>query len=467
MELKVRLCFFVFALTTFMLFTVQAQDRLLVISGGAIVDVVNGRILDNTLIFIRGSRIERITGGGELDIPPDAEVIEAHGKYLIPGLIDIHTHYRDWVPELFVNHGVTSVRDNANEITWITSVKRAQERGLLDLQGFRWYSRSGPRVFVAGVMNTYPNGKSHHYQAKSLDDARKAVDWMLAAGVDGGFKCHDGTSLEMVKAICEKAHSRGAKVTAHLTKGIMVREGVLAGVDGIEHSYYEKFEQPESEAMETIRLMIRRGVYWTPTLLEQWKGEIIGIPPEDAAHVRGVLADPGTKYFPETWRKILEVVYPTGGKTPAQEGEELQRFQYITRLLKAYSDGGGKLLAGSDSAAYFLSGFSLHEEMAVFVDHVGLTPLQALRTATLNAAEFLGVTDLGRIEVGARADIVILDANPFDNIKNTRKISTVIQNGKVIPTSYHANFVPLLPRPVMPFSPVFSGEELLENPSDR
>ena len=448
--LHAGLCFCLVAL--FLLIPLQAQEQVLAISGGRIVDVVSGDILDDTVMLVRGSRIERIGPKGQVEIPEGAEVIQADGKYLMPGLIDMHIHYRDWVPELFVNHGVTSGRDLANQIGWLLAVKRAQEMGLFDLQGVGWYSRSGPRMFVAGVINTYPNGPSHHYQARSIDDARKAVDWMLAAGADAGFKLHNGTSLEMMKAVCAKVHVRGEKVTAHLTDGTTVREGVLAGLDGIEHSRWDF-------SSDTIQLMIRKGVYWTPMIVGDWS-DVVGISAEDAAHVRKLLGDPGLKYLPEIRRRILEAVYPEGGRKPVQDGERAQKFQDLMKRAKAYQEGGGKLLAGCST--YFLGGFSLHQELAVMVEHVGLTPLQALRAATLNAADYLKLTDLGRLQVGARADIVILDANPLDDIKNTRKISGVLLGGKVIPTSYHANFVQLLPRPLMPDSTVFYGKELLE-----
>ena len=444
-------CMGFFLVALFVLTPMQGQDRVLVVSGGAIVDVVGGRVLDDADLWVRGSRIERIAPKGQLQIPDGAQVIQAEGKYLIPGLIDMHIHYRNWVPELFVSHGVTSGRDLANQIAWLMAMKRAQEMGLLDRQGVDWYSRSGPRIFVAGVINTYPNGPSHHYQARSIDDAQKAVDWMLAAGVDAGFKLHDGTSLEMMRAVCAKAHARAERVTAHLTKGITVREGVLAGLDGIEHSRWDF-------SSDTIQLMIQKGVYWTPMILGDWR-DVVGISAEDAAHVRNLLGDPSLKYLPETRKSILEVVYPQGGRKLIQGSERAQKFQDLMKLVKAYQESGGKLLAGCST--YFLSGFALHQELAMFVEHAGLTPLQALRTATLNAADYLRLTDLGRLEVGARADIVILDANPLEEIKNTRKISTVILSGKVIPTSYHTNFVQLLPRPLMPNSRVFYGTELL------
>jgi imidazolonepropionase-like amidohydrolase len=100
--------------------------------------------------------------------------------------------------------------------------------------------------------------------------------------------------------------------------------------------------------------------------------------------------------------------------------------------------------------------------MALFVDQIGMTPLQALQTATVNAADYLQRTDLGRLEVGTQADIVLLEKNPLTNIRNTRTISTVILGGKAIPMTYHANFAPLIMRPIMPHSRVFYGQELLK-----
>ena len=461
----INVCLFFF-LTFFFLtignpVPVQAQGSLLVIRGGAVVDVVGGRVLQDRVVLIRDSRIVRIAERGQLEIPSTARVIEAEGKYLMPGLIDMHVHYMDWVPELTLNHGVTSVRDMANQITWMLALKRAQEAGLLDLQGVDWSSRSGPRIWLAGVINTHPRGQSHHYQANSIEDATRAVDWMPAAGVDAGLKLHMGISLEMLQAVCKKANALGVRVSSHLPPAIPIREAVLAGLDGLEHSA-DLPGQPEDQAMETVQMMIDHDVFWTPTLLNKWK-DVVGITAEDARHVRALLTEPGLAYLPELRRKVLKVLHPPGGKEQLQEGERAQQFKRLFRLVKAYVEGGGRLLAGSDTPSHFLSGFALHQELALFVDLVGLTPLQALQAATVNAADYLRLTDLGRLEEGARADIVLLEKNPLEDIRNTRTVSAVILNGKAVSMAYHADFIPLLMRPVMPHSRVFYGQELLQD----
>ena len=448
-------------LTSIVHLPVQGEDSLLVIRGGAVVDVVKGQILQDRVVFIRNSKIEKISQKGQLRIPPSAKIIEAQGQYLIPGLIDMHVHYMDWVPELTVNHGVTSVRDMANQITWILALKRSQEIGLLDLQGINWFSRTGPRILVAGVINTHPNGQSHHYQATSTADALKAVDWMLAAGADAGLKLHMGISLEHLQAICQKANTLGIRVSAHLPSTIPIRKAISSGLDGLEHSA-DLPKQTESQALSTIQIMINQNVYWTPTLLNKWK-DVVEITSEDAQYIHSILNEPGLAYLPEMKRKVLKVLHPLGGRTQIQKGKRAQQLKFIFRLIKAYVDGGGRLLAGSDTPSYFLSGFALHQEMALLVDQVGMTPLQALQTATVNAADYLQRTDLGRIEAGTQADIVLLEKNPLADIRNTRTISAVILNGKAVSMTYNSDFVPLLVRPTMPHSRVFYGQELLEN----
>ena len=450
----------VLSLTSIAHLPVRGQNSLLVIRGGAVVDVVKGQILQDQDVFIQNSKIKKISTRGKLHIPPSAKIIEAEGQYLIPGLIDMHVHYMDWVPELTVNHGVTSVRDMANQITWILALKRSQEIGLLDLQGVDWFSRTGPRILVAGVINTHPNGQSHHYQATSTGDALKAVDWMLAAGADAGLKLHMGISLEHLQAICKKANTLGIRVSSHLPPTIPVRKAISSGLDGLEHSA-DLPKQTESQALSTIQTMINQNVYWTPTLLNKWK-DVVEITPEDAQYIDSILNEPGLAYLPEMKRKVLKVLHPLGGRAQLQKGERAQQFKFLFRLIKAYVDGGGKLLAGSDTPSHFLSGFALHQEMALFVDQVGMTPLQALQTATVNAADYLQRTDLGRLEVGTQADIVLLEKNPLTNIRNTRTISTVILGGKAVSMTYHANFLPLIMRPIMPHSKVFYGQELLE-----
>ena len=151
------------------------EHRPVVLAGVAIVDVTAGTVNHDMSLVLRNNRIERMGPSLNLEPPEDALVVEAQGNYVLPGLIDMHVHYRDWVPELFINHGVTSVRDTGNQLTWIMAQKRAEETGLLDIDGVDWYSRAGPRIFVSAVMNTRPRGRGHHYAAPDIDDARRVV----------------------------------------------------------------------------------------------------------------------------------------------------------------------------------------------------------------------------------------------------------------------------------------------------
>ena len=442
----------------------QTASRPLVLRGGTVVDVVRGRALPDVSIIVRAGRIERMGPTPEMEIPVDAEVVDVQGKFLIPGLFDMHTHYRDWVPELFLAHGVTSVRDCGNQLSWLLAQKRGRETGVLSAEGTDWMSRPGPRLFVLGALNTYPNGRGHHYKLKTLDEARAAVDSMAAMGLDG-FKGLPGLSLEMIKVISEQAAGHGLRLTVHLATELTVRDAVLAGVQGIEHDL-DLATHPESEALDTVSLMARKGVYWTPMLAYGYK-DVLGVAAADAAYVHGLVDNPSLKYLPDTWRQIQRVIYPAGGIVQNLTSAKGQKLVLLKRLVKAFVDKGGRLLPGTDSPSRPFTGFSLIEELETMVAEFGLSPLQALQTATIQSADYFHATDLGRLEPAARADIVVLDGNPLQDIKNLRRVAALFMDGQRVSTDYHPNFVQLLPRPIIPGSTVFIGEGVLKSSSAR
>ena len=454
------------------------QKRPLVIRGGRLIDGNGGKPAENSTIVIEKNRIEQVISGNAVNLPKQAVVIDADGKTVLPGLIDNHVHYRDLLGELFLAHGVTSVRDLGNAFDWILLQRDAVAMGKI----------RGPRIFCAGggfyaratsVNHTVPADPAH---ARSL--TRQAI----AQGVDY-LKVHMGVSVDIVRAIAEEGRSAGFKLCGHLDSSILPY--AAAGVDGVEHAtgcaeatirseqgkkqlasvklWLAKFLAPWALAErdyfpEVTERLAEWGTFIEPTNVlwgaslgkrEQWEREDYEL-----------LKNPGLSYLCDDqrllWLDHFYLAYGTradpepaedvvignrysiyGIYSGAQLREGHQRLaDFLCRLVKA----GGHVVTGTDAPAV-TPGISLHREMEFLVD-MGLTPMQAIMAATKTGAEYLGADkDLGTIERGKLADLIIVDGDPLKDIRATRKIAGVIKDGQPVDLSYHANFTNPIPRP--------------------
>lgn len=426
----------------------------------SVINVRTGTVSKPAGVLIERGRISRIASG-PIEVPQDAEIIDASGKYLIPGLIDMHIHYRDWAPELFVNHGVTTVRDNGNNLQWIISLKHLDEQRLRDVAGNDWSSRSGPRISVAAVFADHETGKGHHAAPRTPVEAARMVELMHSAGADG-IKVHGGVEAQILRAITREAHVCGMRVTSHVGAGFDIIEGLKSGLDCIEHSFGFAVE-PVTTTPDVINAMLDVGARWCPTvtiderdLFEDpvgW-GDVIGSTAADAKHVQSVLDAPGTDYFPKIWKRIIRTNYPDGGRRPTKDSTRQEGFKRFQEAAQQFREGGGRFLSGTDTLFASIPGFSLQEELSSYVRLLGMEPAEALRAATSNAADYIGKTGtLGEICQGAEADMVLLRENPLQDIDSVRSIDTVWQQGQRVNLGYQSDFNPLLRRPELPFSP--------------
>jgi imidazolonepropionase-like amidohydrolase len=432
--------------------THQVSKRPLLIEHITVVDTGTTAIAPDRDVLIRDGAISRIAQSGALADGLDAEIIDGRGRFLSPGLIDMHVHYRDWVAELFLNHGVTSVRDNGNQLTWILSLKLASDAGWLDLTGPRWFSRSGPRIFVSGIINTPPYGRPHHVPVTTRREANDAVDFMAAAGVDG-FKLHAGTTAAVAAAVCDRAHQYGLRVTTHLdVRRLSITAALDAGVDCIEHTT-AFVDVPKRKALQIVRRMADQGVWWCPTVAMPKYGwlDVIGVKADDAAHVLRLLAEPAlASYVPIDQLTVQRETYRQGGVAPSTDNLRRTLMSQIAELIAQFVTSGGRLLVGSDTAFATLPGLSLHQEMDALVAEFGATPSDVLAGATHAAAAYLGKSTLGRVQEGMTADLLILSRNPSNDIRAARSIEHVIKDGQVLQPGYHEDFVALLPRAALP-----------------
>jgi imidazolonepropionase-like amidohydrolase len=369
----------------------------LAIANVGVVDVAGGRVVPDQTVVVRDGRI--VSG------PAEGETVDGRGKFLLPGLWDAHVHLC-WKGESsmaeLVRHGVTAVRDLGGHLDVLDAWRGEIEAG----------TRVGPRIWRCGPILNGISANEYQRVIADAGEARAAARELAEAGVDF-LKTHRRTSRAAYFALLDEGGRLGLEVVGHIPMEVEPAEAVAAGQATIEHTetiFEGTFDaartEPWPEAVRRFRsdgadeLFARiaaAGIPLTPTLAPWWL--VVDGPP-------GEERDEWRELFPE----FLEVV------------RQMHR-------------AGIALLAGTDIAADRPVGTTLHRELELLVE-AGLTPAEALRTATIEPARVLGVDDqLGTVEPGKLADLVLLAANPLDDISNTRRIEAVVSRGRIVSRS--------------------------------
>jgi imidazolonepropionase-like amidohydrolase len=425
-----------------------AQAQTLTITHANVIDTINGKTQPNTTVTITGNRITSITPSTSLK-PKAGKIIDAKGQYLIPGLWDMHTHVyfdstaadgTDLVLSLFLANGITGVRDMGSALD---PVLHARD----ELAAHRMF---GPRMIVSGPMLDGP--KSTYKAAIAIatpEDGRKAVDMLKTRGADF-VKVQSGVPREAYFAIADESKKVGIPFEGHVPDAIRASEAVASGQRTFEHliGIFEASSPDETNYLTgkktvgmfldtydpareaaIIQLLAKNHVWQCPTLFwerGQWLVDAIDYTQDPdlayAAHTWVV------KQWPRAQKGILKSL--DTDPLPVREKFVTHELDIVRKLHAA----GVPFLAGTDTPAGVdvLPGISLHLELQRFVA-AGFTPLEALQTATLNPAKFYNnLNDYGTVEPGHIADLVLLQANPLDNIANTRKISAVIHDGQYL-----------------------------------
>ncbi|MEE8160794.1 MAG: amidohydrolase family protein [Acidobacteriota bacterium] len=447
-----------------------AQDRV-VIQGGTLVDVRDGSLMQNAVVVVAGDRIESVSRAGGA-VPQGATIIDASGKYVLPGLIDLHIHYKDWAAELYLNHGVTTVVSLGDTHEWIKAQKAGIDRGLIP----------GPRLFHATRnLDALPEDEStyfwkrHVHLLKGPEEARVAMRAYINTSGVHSVKVYDRLTPAMLRSIVAEADKANIPVLGHFKD---VRIAAEVGAHGIEHTHAVANalvdQQAMAEAAKKVRkgfrlpvqafmdlkklpgiveMMVERGLALNPTMRGNWQGD--RALREKGFHYEDfdlLINDWRLRYIPLSFRLTVLKEYQEIGlwhwADLSQYEQDLfhQGYKNTQRLVKAFVDAGGKVYAGTDSANMSTPGLSLHQELELLVD-AGISPLQALQAATINPAEVMRMQDrLGTLEVGKVGDVLVLEANPLEDIRNTRKIAHVISRGRVLDGEYHADFQNPLPK---------------------
>lgn len=429
----------------------MAQTPAVLFDNVTVIDGPGAPATPGMQVLTRGDRIATVAK--RIRPPQGATVVDGRGKYLIYGLSDMHVHLRggkelvrdneSWLT-LFLANGVTSIRDMGGDL--VEDVLRWRT-------GIRQGRRDGPRILTCGPKLDGPKP----YWPGSIaittpEEGRAAVRKVKSMGADFVKVYFAVITPEVHTAILEEAKKLGLPVTGHLPHNLSFRE-VTARGQHLEHGVYATLDGASTRAAEiraasseALQVRLQRqlesfdpnlvpqvaqhlkeaGTWVTMTLLVG--GRRLDLPADNHA------SHPLRKYiYPGIWKTWdLE-----SGRRKAATGEGIrltrQRLRVAAAAARVYHRGGVNIMAGSDCGAsnnFGWPGWSLHEELAAFAKS-GLTPLEALRLATRAPARFLNEErDRGTVEPGKIADLVLLDANPLDDIANTQKINGVMARGR-------------------------------------
>jgi imidazolonepropionase-like amidohydrolase len=427
---------------------VAGQEPMLAITHVNLIDATGAPVRTDMTVLVEGKRISEIGKSAEMPVPKAAKVVDAGGKYLIPGLWDMHVHeiFGAWLPEdekiiplLFVANGVTGVRDMGGDLEPLKKWRARIADGKM----------VGPRMIIAGPMLDGPTPQfPSSAPVKDAADGRRIVDELQKNGADF-IKIQSLIPRDGYFAAAEEAKKDGIVFAGHVPDKVRATEASNAGQKSIEHltGVFEGCSTVEDELMaaprgpgrgrflsthdpgraqKLIALFVKNQTWQTPTLYWE-RGEWL-IEQTNSG------VDPLVKYAPAAWRERTWPMFTrdilSGWSTdPVADREKF--FQAELKMVGEMNKAGAPILAGTDTAAgvRVYPGFSLHEELELLV-RAGLTPMEALQAATLNAGKYLGLADTGTIEKGKRADLVLLDSNPLADIKNTRKIRSVVLAGR-------------------------------------
>jgi imidazolonepropionase-like amidohydrolase len=421
----------------------------LIIQNVTIVDVTGGALLSHRTVVVREGKIVQVTEASA--VAGDKKAIHVNGtaKFLIPGLWDMHVHmvFGDWFPHgkeiavpLFIANGITGVRDMGGELDVLQQWRKEIEAGTL----------IGPRIVMSGPMLDGPQPRFPSSIAiKTPEDGRRAVDDLKRRGADF-IKLQSLIPRDAVFAIADEARKQGITFVGHVPDSVRASEMSNAGQKSFEHligifegsspleDEFIKGAKNESKFLSTydpqraaalFTLLAKNQTWQCPTLVWERGGNLLEL--SDFPH------DTRARYVPAYWKDVTWKRFIDQITHDFNIDDLATRRHFVEKELEvvnAMHRAGIPFLAGTDTppGVYIFPGFSLHEELQRFVA-AGFTPLEALQTATLNPAKFLGKKDqLGTIEKGKLADMVLLDANPLDDIHNTQKIAGVVLNGRYL-----------------------------------
>jgi len=467
--MKSRIAIGVFLSTVIALWSVCAQERPatspkdLAFTHVTVIDATGAPAQPDMTVVVSGNRITALGKTGQIAIPRNALVTNASKQFLIPGLWEMHTHafirsrksFPLYVMYLFAANGVTGVRDmgspgDRDDFGDFPYMQDLQWRQAIDAGAV-----IGPRLNLALTIVNGPHvpGYPRDWAAVgNAEEARAEVISLKKLGADL-IKVYDQLSRDSYFAIADEARKQGLPFAGHVPILVSAAEASDAGQKSLEHNYAVLFgcSTKEKELMQKEEQMYGSGKALMRGILslEDVKTLVASYSDEKAKSLFAKFVQNGTYVTPSLVRASVDRVpasdprvvkyfspalqaysYPPSAKPPGPDALEAQRlmYEYHLRLVNAMERSGVKMLVGTDSSFF---GSAVHDELAEMVK-AGLTPMEALQTATVNPAEYFGKRDsMGTVEKGKLADLVLLDGNPLESIENVRKVSAVVMNGRL------------------------------------
>jgi imidazolonepropionase-like amidohydrolase len=405
----------------------------LAIVGATLIDGTGAAPIADSAVLIREGRIVARGPSGKVKIPKAAHRIDAKGMFLLPGLWDMHAHFEqvEWGP-IYLAAGVTTVRDCGNEFEFITAVRDAvtQGRGL------------GPRLLLAGIVDGSGPLTIGVQRVDTPDEARAWVDRYHAARFQQ-MKIYSSVKLEELRIVADEAHRFGMTVTGHVPEGLNAFQTIAAGQDQINHIQYiaDLMHPPFPESMSRLE---RRKAIAELNLDSPEAVKAVSFLKEHHTVVDPTLAL--SELFTATTAKPPASFEPGVEKIPPELAQPLtdveapsERSQLLDKILRkdiaiitVLHRAGIPIVAGTDQS---VPGHSLHREIELYVQ-AGFTPIEAIQAATIVPARVMGLAEeLGTVEKGKRADLILLTADPLADIRNTRQVEYVISNGVMYHTA--------------------------------
>lgn len=405
------------------------------ITGARLFDPESLEVTPGTTVVVEGERISAVGPDGTVEIPEGAHLIDARGRTLMPGLWDLHTHLSDLDGLLQIAAGVTSVRDLANDVDTVTRLRREWSEG----------EAIGPRVWIAGFLDgPGPYAGPTKALVSTFEEAQEWIDRYHELGFIQ-VKLYSSLDPELVAPIASYAHSLGMKVSGHLPYPLVASQAIERGYDEIQHVNFlfltlfddtsidtrtpQRFTVPAEraaeidldspEVTELIDLLLENHVAVDPTLAI-FEGMITAVPGE-LSPTYAAVAD----RFPATFQRGLRA----GGLEPPEGLADTYQESYrrMVQMVGRLHEAGVPILPGTDA----LAGFALHRELELYAE-AGIPAPEVLRIATLDAARHLGEDDdLGTVEPGKLADLILVDGRPDESIEEIRDVDVVVKGGVV------------------------------------
>ncbi len=405
---------------------VAAVHEKMAIFNANMIDVINKTTLPGVTIVIEKGKILTLGKSSAIQVPSDAFVLDAKGKTILPGLWDMHAHFEqaEWGPA-YLAAGVTTVRDCGNEFDYINAIKNSIDDG----------SGIGPHIIKAGIIDGKGPFALGVIQADNAAEAIAAVRRYKENGFEQ-IKIYSSVKPAILKIICDEAHRLGLSVTGHVPIGMNLIQAVDSGMNMVNHVQYVysvmkknsvtgAIDFSDSTNLAVMKFLKDHHVVVDPTLgvfelaFRSVKDNITDIEPDFTS-----LPEPLKPLFINTG---------SSGQDEIARGKRIMKA--FMEIVDALNKNGITLVAGTDMG---FPGYSVYREMELYVAS-GLSPMEAIRTATIIPARVMNKDSVsGSVEAGKNADLILIDGDPLQNIRNIRKLNLVIKDGQLYePAALH------------------------------